>query len=114
MKWYQLVVSEQFYEYMRTVSGPSLSVAFGIGDGIDAYLPAGHVLKIALVTMESQCYDVRTENTCIDVDAFFAVLKCSNVLLIILLVSLKMNRATLFLGSLYQTSSPSYYSIPLK
>ena len=50
-----MVVSEQFYEYMSTVSGPSLRFAFGIGDdGIGASLPAGHVLKIALVTMESQ------------------------------------------------------------
>ena len=49
-----MVVSEQYHEYMSTVSGPSPRVAFGIGDGISASLPAGHVLKIALVTMESQ------------------------------------------------------------
>ena len=54
IKLYRLVVSEQFHEYMSTVSGPSPRVAFGIGDGISASLPAGHVLKIALVTMESQ------------------------------------------------------------
>ena len=36
---------------MSTVSGPSPMVAFGIGDGFCASLPAGHVLKIALVTM---------------------------------------------------------------
>ena len=32
---------------MSTVSGPSPSVTFGIGDGIGASLTAGHVLKIA-------------------------------------------------------------------
>ena len=30
VKWYQVVVSEQFYEYMSTVSGPNPRVAFGI------------------------------------------------------------------------------------
>ena len=42
------------HEMISTVSGPSPRVAFGIGDGIAASLPAGHVLKIALVTMEPQ------------------------------------------------------------
>ena len=40
-----MVVSEHFPEYMSTVSGPSPRVAFGIGDGIGASLPAGHILK---------------------------------------------------------------------
>ena len=30
VKWYRVVVSEQFYEYMSTVSGPNPRVAFGI------------------------------------------------------------------------------------
>ena len=53
VKWYQVVVSE-FYQYLSTVPGPSPRIAFGIGDCIGASLPAWHVLKIALVTMESQ------------------------------------------------------------
>ena len=53
VKWYQVVVSE-FYQYLSTVPGPSPRIAFGVGDGFGASLPAGHVLKIALVTMESK------------------------------------------------------------
>jgi hypothetical protein len=41
-KWYRVVVLEKFYEYASTVSG---------SPGIGASLPAGHVLKIALVTI---------------------------------------------------------------